>query len=160
MDISTAVSSLAAAQGLLSALISERDTRVTDAARTDLTEKILIAQTQLAQLQTVLIEQNATIADLTQRLRELETARLERERYFLDHLVPGLPYKALRLKPRELLKDRVDEIDHFVCQPCMDMGVKAVLPVGRNGTRCPVCGVSYEFVPKVRRASVRSSVVR
>lgn len=133
MDISAIISSLTYAQTLAGLLINERDSQKAAAIKIELTEKILGAQTQLAQVFASVIEKDTLIQTLTERNRNLEAAQREKERYRLD-VVGSTGVLAYRLRPVSELVERADEPPHLVCQACFDSIplVKSVLqPNGR-----------------------------
>lgn len=139
MDLSAAISSLAAIHNVANALITERDGIKAMTIKSELMEKVLTAQTQLMQVIAHASNQEASITELNRQLQQLMDAKLERDRYRLERLGPQATVIAYRLKPREELKERVDEPDHFVCQPCLDSDRRSVLHVGPYECFCPAC---------------------
>lgn len=143
MDVSLIISSLGAAKDMAGALIGERDRQKAAVIEANLTEKILQAQAQLAQVLAAVIDKDAAIRVLTERVRELEAAQNERARYQLAKLGVVGDFFAYRLRPASELSERADEPEHFLCQPCFDAGKKSVLRVRKYQADCPVCKSSF-----------------
>lgn len=121
-------------------LLHERDRQKAATIHIQFTEKLIEAQAQLLQVLGAVTEQQRQIPVLEQRIRELEAGRAEKERYELAVVGVGGEFFAYRLRrPGELL-ERVDEVPHFVCQPCFEAGNKVLL-CGNGGGYwwCPVC---------------------
>lgn len=138
--ISVILQNLGIAQTMAGALLNERDRQKAAAIQVDLTEKILGAQAQLAQVMASIVEKDATIHRLSERNRDLEAAQREKERYGL-HKVGSTGVLAYALRPSTELLERKDEPPHFVCQTCFDGGIKAVLQPHQGG-RMLVCLVN------------------
>lgn len=124
--VSAILQNLAVAQTMAGLLINERDAQKAAAIKVELTEKILGAQAQLAQVLATVIDKDATIHRLTERNRDLEAAQREKERYGLQK-VGSTGVLAYALRPSAELLERKDEPPHFVCQICFDSGKKSVL---------------------------------
>lgn len=133
---------------LVSAAVTVRDeAKLADASR-QLKEVISRAYDALIQLQAQQLasaEKLSTNVQETSALRE-EVAELRRraaevERYSLAELAPGT--MALRIKP----ECQGSEPLHYVCQPCMSKGIKAVLcrfeRFRSPAWRCPDCNNEY-----------------
>jgi hypothetical protein len=104
-------------------------------------EKLIQLQSQLAEIQNAVIEQNGLIEVYRKRISELESHERERLRYELCKLGTIGDFMAYRMRPSAELTERVDEPPHFLCQPCFDAGKKVVLKGnGDNFWKCPVCG--------------------
>ena len=147
MDVTTLVSSLAAAADLSRLVINERDRQKLAGLQIELSEKILTAQTQLSQLLGTVIDQQRLIPALEKRIRDLEHAAAEKERYELAKVGSVGPFFAYRQRETADDGDGAREVDHFLCQPCFDSGKKAVLTGNGSGYwGCPVCkhGASTE----------------
>lgn len=129
MDISVITSNLAMLPTLASALLNERDRQKAAAIQLDMTEKIIQTQAQLLEVLSTVVSKDATIQALTERNRQLQATQDERLRYKLTKVgVTGEAF-AYRLRPAGELLERNDEPDHFLCQPCFDIGKKVVLRV-------------------------------
>lgn len=136
--------SLNAAKTIAGGLIELRDANKLAAVQSDLTHRILQAQAQLGEVLAAIIEKDARVAGLQERVRELERKQLERDRYELCKLSADGDSFAYRLKAPSEPNQVQGEIAHFACQPCMDVrGVKSVLQgvefYGRTQWRCSVC---------------------
>lgn len=140
------VATLNGAREIVRGLINQRDAQKLSSVQSQLTEHIINAQAQLAELLAVLVERTGRIAELEEQVRDLKRDQLERHRYELAELGPRGAL-AYRLKPAAALSERQSEPPHFVCQPCFDKGVKAVLQFGgAMGIRtfhCPVCNKTF-----------------
>lgn len=141
MDFSMLITTLGAAKDMAGALVGERDRQKAAVIEVNLTEKILQAQAQLAQVLAAVIEKDAAIRTLGERVRELEAAQNERARYQLARLGSVGNFFAYRLRAAAELGERADEPQHFLCQPCFDAGKKSVLRIGPiRGCLLPVQG--------------------
>jgi hypothetical protein len=109
----------------ISALISERDRQKADAIAINLREQLTNAQIQLMGTLQAVIAAEAAMHALRKQNRELLAADLQKQRYRLVGVGPGLFAYALR--PQSELVEGVDEPAHMVCQPCLDSGHRAVL---------------------------------
>jgi len=151
MDIPLLISSLAAAKDMAALLVDERDRQKAVAIQIQLTEKILQAQAQLAEVLGAVIEKDAATVRLAERCRELEAAQSEKARYQLAELMPGGHVFAYRLRARRELTERQDEVPHFLCQPCFDGGHKSVLAkadsMGRWVYSCRLCKCKWSAGP-------------
>jgi len=148
MDISAMLSLLSSAKDLGGLLIAERDAQKAAVIKAELTEKILEAQAQFAQVLGAVIEKDAAIARLAQRVSELEAAQSEKDRYELAMLEPSGNAFAYRLRPAAELSERQAEPVHFLCQPCFDLGRKSVLTrsdfYGRYVFKCSGCKTDFD----------------
>lgn len=113
-----------------------------------LNDQILKAQDALfthnAQLLTLQNEHIQT----AQKLREMEEALAERGRYTLFELSPGVFAYRMNVLPvaSEMSDPLPAEPVHYVCQPCFDKRVKAVLQRHSvTAVRCPVCATIYSL---------------
>lgn len=148
MDINAMLSLLSSAKELGGLLVAERDAQKAAAIKAELTEKILEAQAQFAQVLGAVIEKDAALARLAQRVRELEAAQSEKDRYELAVLEPSGNTFAYRLRPAAELSERQSEPTHFLCQPCFDIGRKSILTrsefYGRYVFKCSACKTDFE----------------
>lgn len=140
MDVSPLLPSLTSAAELGRLWIGERDRQKAAAIQIELTDKITQAQTHVSQLLGAVIDQQALIATLNQRVRDMAAHEAEKERYVLAKVGTDREFFAYRLKAPAELADRADEISHFVCQPCFERGQKVVLcGNGAGYGERPVC---------------------
>lgn len=147
MDLPAIAANIAAAIPLAKGWIDIRDGQKLAAVQADLTERLLNAQTHIAELLGMLTEKTLLAAELQERLRKLEGEQLERLRYELAEIAPGGDL-AYRLKTVGALEEDNCEPMHFLCQPCLDVrGHKVVLVRGsRFGSEtftCPECSAEF-----------------
>lgn len=139
-EISAAITAFSTLKDLAIGLVGERDRQKAAAIEVEFTNKLIEAQSHLTQLLGTVIEQQGRISTLEKRLRDIEAAQAEKERYVLAKLGTGREFFAYRLHPGAELKNGVSEVEHFVCQPCLDAGKKVVLDGNGAGYwGCPVC---------------------
>lgn len=152
-EISSITTALVAAKDLGSALLNERDRQKAATIQIDLTDKIVQAQMQLAQVLGTIIEKDGRIQTLAERVRELEAQNTEKGRYRLAKLGVVGDCFAYQLRPATELDERVDEPTHFLCQPCFDAGKKGILQVGKIVAICPLCKTKTQIAydPSVAR---------
>ncbi|MEN9375982.1 MAG: hypothetical protein RL710_1139 [Pseudomonadota bacterium] len=143
MDISLLLSSISGSIELGGLLVNERDRQKAAAIQSDLTEKLIQAQTQVSHVLAAIIEKDGLIQTLTQRNRELEASQSDRARYQLAKLGTVGDFFAYQLRAPGELGDRRDEPTHFLCQPCFDAGKKSVLLVGKYTALCSLCKTSF-----------------
>ncbi|MCB7560510.1 MULTISPECIES: hypothetical protein [Klebsiella] len=149
MDVNALLSSLTSIGTIGKALIDERDRQKLASLQIDLSNKIIEAQSELAQVLGTVIEQQRLIPVLEQRIRELEAADAEKASYQLSKLGTVGEFFAYALRAdAEPLKGRC-ETPHFLCQPCFDTGKKAVLIGNGDGYwECPVCHAGAQVTPR------------
>lgn len=140
MEFASAMASFSALKDLGAALIGERDRQKAAAIEVEFNKQLIEAQTQLAQLLGTVIDQQVHIGTLEKRVREMEAAQAEKERYVLAKVGTEREFFAYRLRDPAELTERVDEVEHFICQPCFETGKKVVLSGNGDGYwECPVC---------------------
>lgn len=147
MDIPLLISSLSAAKTLGGALLDERDRQKAAAIQIQLTEKIIQAQAQLSEVLGTIISKDEALHALRERVRELERAERERDRYRLAKLGVAGDFFAYQLRPTAELTERGDEPPHFLCQPCFDAGKKSVLSLNDTFAICPICKTQTRIKP-------------
>lgn len=145
MDINLLVSSVNGAAQTIRTFVDLRDANKIAAVKADLTKSILEAQAQLSEVLGAIVEKNALINTLQERVLQLEARQHQRDRYKLGKLPLGGDAIAYGLKPSAELSEYSDEPPQFVCQLCMDGdSVKSVLQENRwdTGWRyfCARCG--------------------
>lgn len=148
MEFTSGIAALSALKDLGGAWVGERDRQKAAAIEVEFTNKLLEAQTHLAQLLGTVISQQGHIGALEKRIRDMEAAQAEKERYVLAKVGSSREFFAYRLRDEAELKERTDEVAHFACQPCFETGKKVVL-VG-NGAgywNCPVCKHGAQVTP-------------
>lgn len=148
MDVNALISSLTSIGTIGKALIDERDSQKLATLKSDLTNKIIEAQSQFMQLHSTVIEQQRSILTLEQRIRELEAAGAEKARYQLTKLGTDGEFFAYALRPESELPEGTGEVAHFLCQPCFDAGKKVVLAGNGDGYwRCHICNHGAQVTP-------------
>lgn len=140
--LTTAVDMSRAAAGMRdSALIAAEVARIND--------QLLHAQQGLLRHNAELLLLTQQHFEATQQLREAQEALKERGRYEFVMLEEGQPAYRMKSAPdvsraAGAAAPGPSEPIHYVCQPCFDKGIKAVL-VGQDvwsvwTWRCPHCG--------------------
>ena len=139
-EISAAITAFSTLKDLAVGLVGERDRQKAAAIEVEFTHKLIEAQSHLTQLLGTVIEQQGRIGALEKRLRDMEAAQAEKERYVLAKLGAGGEFFAYRSRPSAEFEEGVSEVEHFVCQPCFDGGKKVVLSGNGDGYWwCPTC---------------------
>ncbi|HBW4576286.1 TPA: hypothetical protein ME922_001077 [Klebsiella pneumoniae] len=148
MDIGSLISTLSSISTLGKALIDERDRQILATLQIDLSYKIIEAQSQFIQLHSTVIEQQRSILTLEERIRELEATGAEKARYQLTKLGTDGEFFAYALRPESELPEGINEVAHFLCQPCFDAGKKVVLAGNGDGYwRCHICNHGAQVTP-------------
>ena len=141
MDMSAVSSGIAALQGLAAisrTILDVRDFNKLAGIQVEMNQRILDVQAAMLDLQAKLATQSEALDALKAHATQLENAARERERYALHEIRPG----AFVYRRREDVQP--PEPPHYLCQPCFDKGIKAVLESenlhlhGRVQT-CPAC---------------------
>lgn len=140
IEISAAIAGLSALKDLGTALVNERDRQKAASIQIDFTNQLIEAQAQLTQLLGTVISQQGQIGTLEKRIRDMEAAQAEKDRYVLAKVGTEREFFAYSLRPSAELLERQTEVHHFVCQPCFEGGKKVVLVGNGNGYwECPAC---------------------
>lgn len=140
IEIGSAIAAFSAMKDLASGLVNERDRQKAAAIEVEFTNKFIEAQTHLTQLLGTVINQQGHIGTLEKRIRDMEAAQAEKERYVLAKVGTEREFFAYRLRAPAELTERIDEVEHFVCQPCFETGKKVVLSGNGDGYwECPAC---------------------
>lgn len=127
MDVSTGIASLRLLVEMSGLLVNERDRQKAAAIQIDFTNQVIQTQSHVLELLGSVIDQERLIPTLEQRIRDLEAAKAEKQRYVLAKLGTEREFFAYCLRPPAELLERADEVSHFVCQPCFEIGKKVVL---------------------------------
>lgn len=158
--------SLGIAKDIGKAMIGVRDSNL-------IAEKLSALNDQLLKAQDALLAHNAAMFQLQNEhfqaredLRKLQEAAAERGRYSLVEIAPGnFAYRAYVAPTQGTPGQPVaPESAHYLCQPCYDNGVKAVLGLEGGGyapfvQRCPICRHGIQTAPaplSYSRSMVRS----
>ncbi|WP_423169706.1 hypothetical protein [Stenotrophomonas maltophilia] len=144
-SIATAIASLKSAQELATATLSVRDFNQSAAAIAQINEKLLAAQQGLLAHNTMLLQLQNEHFQTTQELRELKESIAEKNRYLLVDLGGGVFVYRVNSTPQEGGPGQpgLAEPAHYVCQPCLDKGDKAVLQSRNEFWHCPLCRQVY-----------------
>lgn len=156
IEIGGAIAAFSALKDLGSGLINERDRQKAAAIQVDFTNQLIEAQAHLTQLLGTIVSQQGQIGALEKHVRDMEAAKAEKERYVLTKMGTEGEFFAYRLRAAAELSERVDEISHFVCQPCFEAGKKVVLSGNGDGYWwCPICkhGAQTSPTTPVRHAT-------
>lgn len=154
-EISQLLPLLGAAKDLGLALLNERDRQKATTIQIDLSEKILQAQAQLAEVLGAIIEKDRAIQALGERVRELEAHQLQKARYRLAKVGTFGEFHAYGLRPASELVERADEPQHFLCQPCLDIRKSASILRIRDGLA--ICTECKTRAPIVAAAAVSAT---
>jgi hypothetical protein len=141
MDISAVSSGFSALQGLLGIaknIVEVRDLTKLASIQVELQQRILDVQGAMLDMQEKLAAKSEALDALKAHTAKLENATRDRERYALHEISPG----AFVYRRRDGVPP--PEPMHYLCQPCLDKGVKAVLQLMVSGLHgkiqnCPVC---------------------
>jgi len=141
MDINAVSSGIAAMQGLVGisrTLLEVRDITKLAGIQFELNQRILDVQAAMFDLQAKFQAKSDAFEALKAHATQLESAARDRERYTLHEIRAG----AFVYRRREDVQPT--EPIHYLCQPCFDKGVKAILEAQDSGVYgelqiCPVC---------------------
>ncbi len=163
MDFSAlgaATSAISSAKELAKAAIGLRDFSQVAATVAEISDKLLKAQESLFALNVVLFELQGKYIEACEELRKAKEAIKQRERYSLVEIGTGtFAYQINRaVSSCELGDQSSTEPMHYVCQRCLDSGVKTVLQrtvsMGCVYFHCHACNtklVTFEKAPKSPR---------
>lgn len=147
-EIGASIATFSTLKNISVALINERDRQKAAAIQIEFTGKLIELQAHVQQLLGTIIEKQGLIATFEQRVRDLETSSAEKARYVLANLGTEREFFAYRLRPSAELIERADEVEHFACQPCLQLGKKIVLSGNGDGYwECPVCKHGGQTTP-------------
>lgn len=141
-SIATGVSAIGTALGMAKTALEVRDFTASAAAISEVSQKLIDLQSQLFSAQAALFELHQEKVSLTQRIRELEEHRSDRERYSLFEVTPGGFVYRLDVAPETTGARHPGGMQppHYLCQPCLDVrGHKVVLNERSTIWYCPEC---------------------
>ena len=147
MDVPSLVALAQGVAELGGLLVNERDRQKAAAIQIDLTNKIMALQAQLSEVLTAIVDKDGRISHLSDRIRELERRKSDEARYQLAKLGTVGDFFAYKLRAASELLDRVDEPEHFLCQPCFDAGKKGILRIVGSYCSRPICHTRTTIVP-------------
>lgn len=158
VEIGSAIAVFSTLKDLGAGLVNERDRQKAATIQIDFTNQLIEAQTHLMQLLGTVVSQQGQIGALEQRCSDMQAAKAEKERYVLAKVGTEREFYAYRLRASAELVERADEVVHFVCQPCFELGKKVVLSGNGDGYwECPVCkhGAQTEPATPIQRVTRR-----
>lgn len=161
--ITTAVGAISAAKELGKAAMGIRDFNEAAPVIAQLNDQLLKAQDALFRHNAELLALQQEQFETAKKLREMEEALAQRGRYSLFELSPGVFVYRVNVTPggSDVQNPSGTEPMHYVCQPCFDKGVKAVL--ARNETHlrvihlCPSCATAFLESKKPQQSVPRRS---
>lgn len=141
--ISATVVALNAAKDIAKAAVGIRDFNALAATVSQLNDQILKAQDSLFSHQSQLIALQEELRETKERLRLAQEVLEDRGRYELVELSRGVFVYRSKGGDREAMAGA----HHLLCQPCFDVGRKAVLMREESASAichvCPLCRVEY-----------------
>jgi hypothetical protein len=141
--ISVAATAITTAKELGKAAMGLRDFNQFAVAMSQINEQLLKAQDSLFTHNSQLSELQGQYFEATEKLRKLEEAIRERGRYSLFEICSGNFVYRVNVTPEtsNMGNPSTAEPLHYLCQPCFDKGVKAVLGKTRfmSGPDCQLC---------------------
>ena len=140
MDVAPLLASLTGAVELSKLLVGERDRQKAMAIQIDLSQKLLEAQAQVAQLLGTVIEQQGRIGALEKRIRDMETREAEKQEHERAKFTFSGEFFAYSLRSEAEAGHGGSEGGPLFCQPCFERREKVVLAVTDDGYAwCPCC---------------------
>jgi hypothetical protein len=148
--LSGAMSALSIAKELGKAAIGVRDFNEVAPIISKLNDQLLNAQESLFKINAQVFALQQENFESAKKLREMEETVAERKRYAYFELSPGIIVYRANITPVESQVGEPSSAEplHYLCQPCFDSGVKAVLMRHTNYPngiyhRCPICKANY-----------------
>lgn len=148
--IASLTSAISAAREIAQGAIGIRDATLVNEVTSRLVQKLLDAQNALLAHNAALLQLQNEHFEAREELRKLQEAASERGRYALVEVSPGQFAYRVNIAPEQSGAGEPGGAEpmHYVCQPCLDKGIKAVLNSGvhkfstgfRKAWICPVCG--------------------
>ncbi|WP_093820176.1 hypothetical protein [Stenotrophomonas indicatrix] len=155
-SIAAGVSAVGTALGMAKTALELRDFTASAAAISDVSQKLLDLQGQLFATHAALFELHQEKVALTQKVRELEEERADRERYTLFEITPGVFVYRFNGFPHGAGSENPPSTEptHYLCQSCYGAGRKVVLQQlhkhGHITLDCPVCKTRHRTGQVVR----------
>jgi hypothetical protein len=153
--IGVVATSLGVAMDVAKTMVGIRDSQLVGEKVGAITEQLLQAQQALLAHNASMFQLQGQYFEACEELRKLKEAAHERGRYSLVELAPGYFAYRVNLIPQESgsVEPGSAEPLHYLCQPCYDKGIKAVLntaveKVNRNYTQALVCPLCKHAVAK------------
>jgi hypothetical protein len=147
--ITAAVGAISAAKELGKAALGVRDFNEVAPVIAQLNDQLLKAQDALFRHNAELLSLQQEQFETAKKLREMEEALAQRGRYSLVELSNGVFVYRVNVAPEAGALDKPSGAEplHYVCQPCFDKGVKAVLIRRENDFtvfhNCPECNTNF-----------------
>ncbi len=154
MDIPSYIALARGVAELGGLLVNERDRQKAATIQIDFTNQLMELQSKLSEVLTAIIDKDGRIGHLSNRVRELESRQSDESRYQLAKLGTVGDFFAYKLRPRAELTDRIDEPEHFLCQPCFDAGKKGILRIIGSYCSCPICHSKTTLTPSATGIAV------
>jgi hypothetical protein len=148
--IGAATTSLSAARDIARSLIEIRDFNHLATIVSSLNEQILKAQDSLLAHNAQLFTLQQENFELANKLARAEEKLADRGRYTLVEISDRTFVMGLNKRIEAIAQDLVNglEINHYLCQPCFDKGIKAVLKrfgqFGAISLRCPIRDTCFD----------------
>ncbi|MCC4613632.1 hypothetical protein LL963_16295 [Xanthomonas campestris pv. esculenti] len=145
-SITTVVSSIKAAQELLSAAVGLRDANQAAAIVSKINEQLLAAQQGLLSHNVMLLQLQQENFEAAKQLRELKESIAKKDSYPLVDIGNGALAYAADIQAGRESNPEIPQPQHHLCQVCWDRdGIRSVLqPAPRFGGRvyrvCNHCG--------------------
>ena len=139
-EISMAIASFNVLKDIGAAFIGERDRQKALTIELDFTKQLVDLQSKLFEVLSASIAKDALYQAQADRIRQIEAAASEKERYELVQISAVGNFFAYGLRAPSELAHRPNEAKHFLCQTCLDIRQhKSVLMFRGDNCTCPSC---------------------
>lgn len=139
-----AIASFNVLKDIGTAFIGERDRQKALAIELDFTKQLIDLQSKLVEVLSAAVAKDALYQAQTDRIRQIEAAAGEKERYELVQISAVGNFFAYGLRAPSELAHRPQEPKHFLCQACLDIRQhKSVLMFRGTDCTCPSCKTSF-----------------
>ena len=156
-EISMAMASFNVLKDIGAAFIGERDRQKALAIEIDFTKQLIDLQSKLVEVLSASVAKDALYQAQADRIRQIEAAASEKERYELAQISAVGNFFAYGLRAPSELAHRPHEPKHFLCQTCLDIRQhKSVLMFRGTDCTCPACKTSFAVGQAVAAVTVRS----
>ena len=143
--IPAALSGIATSVGIAKAALEMRDFTQAGAAVADVTQKLLDLQAQVLVSNAAFMQLQQEHSSLAQRVRELDEARTDRERYTLFELAAGVFVYRSNVSPQSAGAENPSNPEpmHYLCPRCFDQKAKVILQLRSVHWHCSRCKTAY-----------------